>query len=240
MPAQDVPGKKVEEQPMDKPVTRLVEAVEEDTPSATVSEVKITPEPVSSAVENLAKVQQIPDKTPMPQMPISVEKTEKSGGGWVVWIVVALILGIAGGLGGGYYLWGSQLKPLGDDSTGALQQELEASPSATQGGALDTTPTPATEIDRTTITVKILNGSGVSGAASKAKALLEGLGYEGILTGNADRDDYEKTQVSVKSGSTAQGERVKTDLSKNYTVDETLGQVGESESFDVLVILGVE
>lgn len=238
MPAQDVPGKKIEEETTTKPVTRLVEAVEEDTTTPAVSEVKITPEPVSSSVESLAKVGQTPEKTVLPQMPISVEKTEKSGGGgWVVWVVVALILGVAGGLGGGYYLWGSQLKPAGDDTTGAMVQELQASPSA---GAKETTPTPGAEVDRSTILVKILNGSGVSGAASKAKALLEGLGYKDIETGNADRDDYEKTQVSIKSGGTAQGERVKADLSKNYTVADEVGQVAESESFDVLVILGVE
>jgi hypothetical protein len=240
MPAQDLPGKKIEEEPMDKPVTRLVEAVEEENTVSVTPETKIIPDPVSSTVENLAKVQQVSEKSEIPQLPINVERTEKSGGSWVVWVVAALILGIAGGLGGGYYLWGSQ-SPVGEDVTGAMVQELEASPSGIQGEVKETTPTPGEQsVDRATIKIKVLNGSGVSGAASKAKALLEGLGYAGVLTGNADRDDYEKTQISVKTGGTAQGETVKSDLSKNYSVVEDLGQVGESESFDVLVILGVE
>jgi hypothetical protein len=70
-------------------------------------------------------------------------------------------------------------------------------------GSSNPTPTPTatpvpptpTPVDRSPISIQILNGSGVSGAAAKTAETLEGLGYTIADTGNADNANYETTEI---------------------------------------------
>lgn len=50
------------------------------------------------------------------------------------------------------------------------------------------------------VTVAVLNGSGVAGAAGQTAKRLRDLGHEVVSVGNADRFDYEQTQVVAVSG----------------------------------------
>jgi anionic cell wall polymer biosynthesis LytR-Cps2A-Psr (LCP) family protein len=49
-------------------------------------------------------------------------------------------------------------------------------------------------------TVEILNGTSVTGLAGRTADLLRGFGYDVISIGNADRNDYETTQIVDRSG----------------------------------------
>jgi anionic cell wall polymer biosynthesis LytR-Cps2A-Psr (LCP) family protein len=49
-------------------------------------------------------------------------------------------------------------------------------------------------------TVEILNGTAVNGLAGRTAELLRGFGYDVISTGNADRNNYEKTIIYNRSG----------------------------------------
>jgi anionic cell wall polymer biosynthesis LytR-Cps2A-Psr (LCP) family protein len=49
-------------------------------------------------------------------------------------------------------------------------------------------------------TVEILNGTAVNGLAGRTAELLRGFGYDVISIGNADRSDYEKTEIIDRSG----------------------------------------
>jgi anionic cell wall polymer biosynthesis LytR-Cps2A-Psr (LCP) family protein len=49
-------------------------------------------------------------------------------------------------------------------------------------------------------TVEILNGTAVNGLAGRTAELLRGFGYDVISVGNADRNDYEKTEIIDRSG----------------------------------------
>ncbi|MDR0378000.1 MAG: LCP family protein [Spirochaetaceae bacterium] len=51
-------------------------------------------------------------------------------------------------------------------------------------------------------TVEVLNGTGVTGLAGRTAELLRGFGYDVISIGNADRSDYEATEIIDRSGST--------------------------------------
>jgi anionic cell wall polymer biosynthesis LytR-Cps2A-Psr (LCP) family protein len=49
-------------------------------------------------------------------------------------------------------------------------------------------------------TVEVLNGTAVTGLAGRTAELLRGFGYEVISIGNADRNDYESTEITDRSG----------------------------------------
>jgi anionic cell wall polymer biosynthesis LytR-Cps2A-Psr (LCP) family protein len=49
-------------------------------------------------------------------------------------------------------------------------------------------------------TVEVLNGTPGAGLARRTAELLQGFGYDVISTGNADRNDYEKTEITDRSG----------------------------------------
>jgi anionic cell wall polymer biosynthesis LytR-Cps2A-Psr (LCP) family protein len=49
-------------------------------------------------------------------------------------------------------------------------------------------------------TVEVLNGTGATGLAGRTADLLRGFGYDVIAIGNADRNDYEATEVIDRSG----------------------------------------
>jgi len=199
--------------PKDKKV--ILEAVAEEpvVASATVGDLVSVPETVVS---------------PPPagvMMPVEVTKVESGGGklGWAA-TFLALLVGIAVGAGVGYLIWGSKKEAV------VAKPAIVAEPTKTS--------TPAVEVKRSELKVKVLNGSGVKGAAGIAKDLLESLGYKNVATGNADRNDYEGTSVAVKAGKKAVWEVVKTDLGSKYTVDGEMGVLGEGEGFDAVIILG--
>lgn len=52
-------------------------------------------------------------------------------------------------------------------------------------------------------TVEVLNGTGSSGFARKTADLLEGFGYEIMSIGNAQRSDYERSEIIDRSGDEA-------------------------------------
>ncbi|MDR0443896.1 MAG: LCP family protein [Treponema sp.] len=51
-----------------------------------------------------------------------------------------------------------------------------------------------------THTVEVLNGTAVSGLAGRTAEMLRSFGYDVISTGNADRNDYERTVIIHRSG----------------------------------------
>jgi hypothetical protein len=96
----------------------------------------------------------------------------------------------------------------------------------------------ASGLDRSKLSVHILNGSGVTGAAKKASDFLEGLGYNVIQIGNAENSDYEKTVIQIRSAKDDYLPLLKKDLSSNYSVGSTSADLVSSERADSIVIIG--
>ena len=110
-----------------------------------------------------------------------------------------------------------------------------------------TTPTPKptsnpvdkkTGLDRSSLTVDLLNGSGVVGAAAKASDLLKSLGYAIGTVGNADSYDYQNITIQVKSAKESYLQLLKQDLSSSYTIGTTSATLTASSSADAVVIVG--
>lgn len=186
----------------------------------------------AATVEDLVKVPEESVVVPPPPevtMPVEITKVEGGGGKWTwVWAVVGLLLGIGVGAVLGFLVWGNKKEAV------VVQPAAKAEP--TKSADRPTlTPTAVVEVKRSDLKVKVLNGSGIKGAAGVVKELLESLGYKNVATANADGDDYEATEVTAAKGE--YWEKVKADLESKYEVASKSGtaQLGE---FDVVVILG--
>lgn len=65
-------------------------------------------------------------------------------------------------------------------------------------------------MDRSRIRVEVRNGSGTSGAAGRVTTFLRDEGFDVVDYGNADRFDYERTQIIDRVGSSAAAREVAT------------------------------
>lgn len=95
-----------------------------------------------------------------------------------------------------------------------------------------------TGLDRSDISVEVLNGSGETGVAGKASDYLKSLGYGIASVGNADNTDYQGVTIQVKSSRSSFAALLKKDLSSDYTVTSATSDLSASSSADALVIIG--
>ena len=89
------------------------------------------------------------------------------------------------------------------------------------------------------VRVEVLNGNGVSGVASRVADQLRRQGFHVVAVGNADRFDYEKTEVIAHRGASSSAEQVAKALGKGVAMRGQPGfQPIYSSDADVTVILG--
>lgn len=92
-------------------------------------------------------------------------------------------------------------------------------------------------LDKSKLKIRVENGAGIAGTAGKAKDFLVPLGYSVVEVGNAERFDYQETEVQIKVSKKEYLEVLKVDLGKNYKV--SMGKdLAEDKSYDVLIIAG--
>ncbi len=110
------------------------------------------------------------------------------------------------------------------------------------------TPTPkptvnpidkSTGLDRSKLSIQVLNGSGTGGTGKTASDYLEGLGYNVIQVGNAENFNFEKTTIQIKSTEENFLNLLKSDLSKNYSIGTTSADL-TSGNADSVVTIGKE
>lgn len=166
-------------------------------------------------------------------------------------LIVTVVLLLLVLLGGGYVYFQSQQatkKITSPQVTPSPTTLPTATPSptseATPSGSLTpsasvkptTKPTGVSgKIDRSTITVTVLNGSGTAGLASKIGNYLSGLGYSVGTTGNADAFDYDGITINVKKSKSDILPQLKTDLSSEGTISKTSTTYTGSEDAQVIV-----
>lgn len=103
------------------------------------------------------------------------------------------------------------------------------------------TPSPTPEpLDLSKYNIKVLNGSGVTGAASKLKVSLTGEGFTVTTTGNAATSNY--TDTTVLAGKDVDPKylnKLKSFLSQSYTLASDSADPDESTTgTDVTIIIG--
>jgi hypothetical protein len=119
------------------------------------------------------------------------------------------------------------------------QTETEATsltPTSPEQGE-QTASSPAPVLDKSKITIQVLNGNGIRGDAYRVKLILEKDGWKVKTYGNAGSFKYQSTLVYYKEGQEEAGKGVEETLKKNGKVT-SLEKSSSLTKYDVLVIVG--
>jgi hypothetical protein len=146
----------------------------------------------------------------------------------IFWILIPGVL-ILGAILGGivFYEKGVNIK-------------LSEGPTPTPSISTSTTPTPTPSAtpDISNLEIAVLNGSGISGEAAKAKQILDTAGFNVVSTGNAASYDYTKTIIKAKSTvDSSVIQRIKDTLSKSYVMGDNQ-TLATTSTTDIQIIVG--
>lgn len=145
----------------------------------------------------------------------------------LVWAVVTILVALV--TGGILFAAAKKTSPLA----------LFARPTPTPTPTLAPTPTPTpAEVDKTSFEIRVLNGGGTPGAASKMKNFLEDLGYTVSGTGNTDEYTYEMTEIHGKEAMRDAIVNLQADLKETYVLGAVETDLSASASSDIEVIVG--
>ncbi len=185
------------------------------------------------------------DEVPFSDFPAYTEKSTNRGKAAGIFLIVVLL--IAGAVGGLYFLGNSkktEQKAVIIPTIAPTEEPTEA-PTSTPSGSITPsvklTPTPSassSKLDRSKLSVAVLNGSGVVGAGKKYSTYLSGLGYVVSLTGNADSFNYTDITVKVKKAKSDYGALLKKDLASQASGSAITTTVDDSITTDATVIVG--
>jgi hypothetical protein len=171
-------------------------------------------------------------------------------------LILFLFLVIFGGIvAGKNYLGGSSEEEKITPTPTVTENEIEfiietpmvSDPTKTPVPKATATPTPKptidpvdkeTGLDRSEISIEVLNGSGVTGAASQASDTLKSFGYNISSVGNAETTDYENVTIKIKSNKSNFLDLLKKDLGFSYTIGSSSADLADDSSADALVIVG--
>lgn len=107
-------------------------------------------------------------------------------------------------------------------------------PAPTSTPQLSPTPSP---LVRSQWSFEVLNGSGTTGLAKKIGDKIKDLGYQVVKTGNADKDDYPKTQILVKKEFSDKVDLLVADLKDIIKIASYAGELKDSTA-SARIILG--
>ncbi len=100
------------------------------------------------------------------------------------------------------------------------------------------TPAPTKTVDLSKFPIKILNGSGISGEASRQKSSLEKEGFVVSSTGNADNSNYTDTIIQAKKEVDADFlDKLKSVLEKSFVLADA-ESLSETAPTPVVIIIG--
>ncbi len=148
--------------------------------------------------------------------------TKKKPTAVIVAVVVIVLLLLGGGI---YFFTKGQKKsePTTDLST------------------VDTAPkeTPTPEIDKSSVKVQVLNGTGTEGQAGKASDALKSAGFSDIKTANASKLGNTKTTIQTKKEFASLTADIKSALDSDFdNVEINEDALTDDSDFDVIITTG--
>lgn len=159
------------------------------------------------------------------------EPKEKKGslGFFIMVVIIAFLIGLGGMVGFTYFQDADLMQKV---------TELTASPTPTPKPT--SAPTPTTKsVDKEDYTIKVMNGSGISGLAAESKSELEAAGFTVASIGNADNSDYTSTIIAAKkSVDEAYLTELTKELEKSYKVEIAAKTLPASSGTDIEITLG--
>lgn len=238
---------KPKEEEQRSPVTQVVEVVEEQdesthtavaeppAPETPLEEPSLPPDPVSKLEDEKRRVlvdelfQKNPKREESIVPEISVHRKSPKRG-IVTWAIIVIVASLV--VGGVIMVVSGK--------SGSFPSFI-LSPSPTPTSTPTPTPTPdLSQLDRSTLSVQVLNGSGVAGAAGKIKDVLEEKGYTVKDTANAETYDYTSTEIMVKKDKEAYLTLLEEDLKEAYSLGTAAASLTDDVPYDVRIIVGKE
>jgi hypothetical protein len=111
-----------------------------------------------------------------------------------------------------------------------------ATATATATPAPTATPSATTSVTKSSITIRVLNGTTTAGAAGTAKTILQNAGFTVRTVGNAQKQTYTSTIIYYQTGHQADAAAVKAALPKYTSSLEESSSLASPDN--VLVVLG--
>lgn len=212
-----------------QPVQQSGDALTPQPPSATSS----VPSTEASAdkTESLGVVTQNPLVEDVSKdKPVENIEEPKKKKPWVIIVLILISIILIGGV-----LWYFRENAVRQIS---LEDKITSTPSPSR-----VSPTPATGsaklvIDYSKYKIKVLNGSGIGGAAAKGKGILEEEKFVVEEIGNAETSDYDLTIIQAKKEvPKAFLDKLKSVLKESYLLGSN-EELKNSEVVDVVIIIG--
>jgi len=107
-----------------------------------------------------------------------------------------------------------------------------------ESGLTEVSPIDKSGLDRSKLSITVVNGSGVEGTAAKGATILKDLGYNVVSTDNADNFNYKDVTIKVKKEKSDYLDLLKKDLAKEYTIRTSSSDLSSTSSTDALIIIG--
>jgi hypothetical protein len=124
----------------------------------------------------------------------------------------------------------------GTDYTSQAGSSSSTANSSANQNQTSATVTPEASIDKSKITIDVLNGNGISGSAGTVKDQLTGAGFTVDKVANAYNFNYENTIIYFKTGKNAEAELIKTTLSNRQC--ETSNDDSVVGNYDIVIVVG--
>ena len=150
---------------------------------------------------------------------------------WILFFAFLIGLTLGAGLIGGIFYYKSKVE-------GSISDKSK--PSSTIAPDIEEEKTEditESEIELSTYSIQILNGSGVKGIASKFEAIIQDAGFDKTTTSNADNYEYEVIEVSFKTSVPQEVKDVIKDSLNDYEID-TNDNLSDTSKYDVVIIVG--
>lgn len=204
----------------------LEETVSEDAPSFGIPR-NVEEEKKREVVDELFQKDDTPPPQVMPEISVHTKSSKNAFFLWGIGLVAACVAI------GGVLVFATKKKLNFFPSVVVM-----STPTPTPTPKVTSTPTP--QATRGSISIQVLNGGGVPGAATKMKKFLEDKGYKVAATANADAYTYSTTEVLVKSNDGAFLTLLTGDLKDSYTLGTSAATLDSSVQYDARVIVGKE
>lgn len=149
---------------------------------------------------------------------------------------ILIILVLLALIGGAVYFRQKIFNKLGLSGIGSSRTEVTPTPTVALSPTETPTPTPP-QVDRSSIKVKVLNGTTQAGLAASLSDKLKSKGWNVSSTGNASTSDYAQTEVHTKADQTDAGKLMVSDLSSDYQASASADLL-KSSNVDIEVIIG--
>lgn len=229
---------KKKEEPEEKTLKEKAEAVAADSKEATVIEESSKPAKETSTEDEkppviedtgAEEIKEAPKEENKPQDTASSGKPSLKrrlmwGGLLLVYIVILAV--------GGYFMYQVGFKKGEEASKLQMEKQLEKEKAAVP------TATPIPSVDKSKYKIKVLNGTGISGEAAKAKELLESDGFTVSTIGNASKQDNLDTTIATKEDVDSEFiSALKEALEGSYKLGEVT-TLDTSDPADIVVSLG--